>query len=396
MNKLLISILFSVLFLSLSANNAAQPLSDSAKISLLTSSPHDEAVYALYGHTAIRVKDDSAKMDLVFNYGIFDFTKPNFIYRFAKGETDYRLDFYHFRQYLVEYRECGSEVCEQILNLLPEEREALWQALALNALPENRVYRYNFFFDNCATRPIALIEKNINGIINYQGIEEKETFRHAINYLTRENEWLTLGCDLVLGLPTDRVMTQKERLFLPENLKDYLSNSLIVRDESSQPIIAETILHAEQKPKPELKPTILSSPFACFCILFTVLLIITIAERILKKYFRITDCVLFFVAGVAGCIIFFLSFFSVHPSMFPNINLLWLHPLHFVGVIFFSIKKLKKPAFCFHFINFAAIFMMCVAWFFIPQHFNIAFIPLIASLLLRSGWALFRKNLLIE
>jgi hypothetical protein len=108
------------------------------------------------------------------------------------------------------------------------------------------------------------------------------------------------------------------------------------------------------------------------------------------------DIILFSIAGIAGCIIVFLSFISEHPSMFPNINLLWLHPLHFIGVLFFSIKKLKTPAFWFHFINFAAIFVMFVAWLFIPQHFNIAFIPLIASILLRSGWALLRKKLLIE
>jgi hypothetical protein len=378
------------------ASNITQSLSGNAKISLLTSSPYDEEIYTLYGHTAIRIKDDSVKRDLVFNYGIFDFSKPNFIYRFAKGETYYKLDIYNFKRYIVEYQEHGSEVYEQILNLLPEEKEALWQALALNALPENQVYRYNFFFDNCATRPIAIIEKNINGTIHFQGIEERETFRHAINYLTQENKWLTLGCDLVLGLQTDRTMTQKERLFLPENLKNYLSNSVIIREKTSQPLVAATNVLMEQRSKPKPKPTILFSPLIYCCILFTILLIITSIECILKKYFKMADCILFFIAGIAGCIIFFLSFFSVHPCIFPNINLLWLHPLHLIGVIFFSLKKYKKPAFWYHFINFAVIFAMCVIWFFISQHFNIAFIPLIASFLLRSGGALLRKKLLIE
>jgi hypothetical protein len=392
MKKIIVSTLLSVFFLSLSANNTAVPLSDNAIISLLTHSPVDAGIHTRYGHTAIRVKDDSAKIDCVFNYGIFNFSE-DFIYRFAKGKTDYRLESCSFKYEFHSFQSLGCTVWEQVLNLLPEEKETLWQALILNALPENCIYRYNFFFDNCATRPIVMIEKSIHGTVNYQGVEIQETFRHAINYLTKEYPWTTLGCDLVLGLPTDRVMTQKERLFLPVNLKDYLSNSVIIRGETSQPMVLSTNILAKQRPETEQK---IPSPLACFTILFLILLITTWIERVRKKYFRIADCILFSIAGIAGCIIVFLSFFSEHPCMFPNINLLWLHPLHLIGVIFFSIKKLKTPAFWFHFINFAAISVMFIVWFFIPQQFNIAFIPLIASILLRSGWALLRKNLLIE
>jgi hypothetical protein len=382
------AVILSVLFQPLSANSAVPPLSDSATVSLVTSSPVNEAVYTRYGHAAIRVKDSN--FDLVFNYGIFDLSKSNFIYHFVRGETDYRLDAYEFRYELSAYRRHGSSVCEQVLNLLPGEKEALWQALALNALPENRVYRYNFFFDNCATRPIAMIEKSIDGRLDYRGVETEETFRHAINYLTREYEWMTLGCDLVLGLPTDRIMTRKERLFLPENLKDYLNHSVIVRGETSQPAVLATNMLAVQQPGREQKIPVLSSPLACFCLLFAVLLLVTWMERSMKRYFRIVDGILFFVAGMAGCIIFFLSFFSEHPCTFPNINLLWLHPFHLAGVIFISTKKIKKSAFRYHAVNLSVIFAMCVAWLFIPQHFNPAFIPLIAGISLRSGWALLR------
>jgi hypothetical protein len=394
--KNFITALLSILFLPLTANGTVAALSDNVTVSLITSSPSDDEVYTLYGHTAIRVKDDSARFDVVFNYGIFDFSKPNFIYRFAKGETDYILATYEFKREFADYQRRGSGVCEQVLNLLPEEKKALLQALEVNARPENRVYRYNFFFDNCATRPFVMIERSIGGTINYRHIREKETFRHAINNLTREHEWLTLGCDLVLGLPADRIMTQRERLFLPDNLKDYLTHSVIVREDVSQPVVLATNILADQQPKPEQKMNILSSPLACFGVLFVALLLITLLERFFKKYFRLIDSLLFIVAGTAGSIIFFLSFFSVHPGMFPNINIIWLHPLHLLGAVFFSLKKFKKPAFWYHFINFAVIFAMCVAWFFIPQHFNIAFIPLTAILLLRSGWALLRKKLMTE
>lgn len=370
----------------------APSLSTQAQISLLTSSPSDDAVFTVYGHTALRVYDPVLKKDLVFNYGIFDFSKPYFIYRFAKGETDYMLRAYDFSYYLLEYIERGSEVCEQILNLLPEEKEALWQALALNGRPENRVYRYNFFFDNCATRPVVMIENCLQGTIEYAPQTEHPTFREAINYCTRNHPWTTFGCDLIMGMPTDRMMTLKETFFLPAYLEGAFDKAKIVRGNTVEPLITKTNILNEEDPLPEQRPSFLTSPLACFLLFFIIILIITGCEYRRKTYYRLVDCILFFFAGIAGCVLFFLSFISVHPSMFPNISLLWLHPLHFIGVVFFSVKKYNKMAFWYHFINFAAISGMSVAWFLIPQHFNIAFIPLIASLWLRSGWALLRNK----
>ena len=157
-------------------------LSSHAQISLLTCSPCDDEVYALYGHTALRIQDtltingDKHFIDYVFNYGIFDFSKPNFIYRFAKGETDYILGVQDFEPFLSEYQMRGSEVSEQFLNLDFIEKEALWEALIINARPENRTYRYNFFFDNCATRPISMIEQAVSGSIAYVEHPKEITF----------------------------------------------------------------------------------------------------------------------------------------------------------------------------------------------------------------------------
>ena len=370
----------------------ARPLSPQAQISLLTSSPSDDHVYALYGHTGLRVLDKESNFDTVFNYGIFDFDKPNFLYRFAKGETDYKLQVFHYRNYLVEYAMRGSEVYEQVLNLLPEEKEALWQALVLNERPENRVYRYNYFFDNCSTRPIAMIEKNIRGTVKYAPLTGNLTFRDAINYCTRNQPWVIFGCDLIMGIPTDREMTLKETFFIPAYLKDAANKAEIVRGETAVPLVSKINILNEGVLQEDKAPLLITSPLACFGLLFIVVMLITWREWRKKTYYKLVDCTLFFVAGIAGCIMFFLSFISVHPGMFPNISLLWLHPLHFVGVIFFSAKKFNNMAFWYHFINFAPILIMSVVWIFYPQHFNIAFIPLIACFWLRSGWALLRKK----
>jgi len=371
--------------------NTPMLLSSQAEISLITCSPTDDAVFTLYGHTALRVHDPVTNIDHVYNYGIFDFDKPNFIYRFAKGETDYILGVNHFRYFLSEYKSRGSEIHEQVLHLLPEEKEALWQALEWNRRPENRVYRYNFFFDNCATRPLAMIENNMAAAITFAPTTSFSTFREVINQCTRDHPWQTFGCDLALGLPTDRLMTQRETFFIPEYLKNAFATAVIVREGKATPLVKQSRQLAKENRTP-VTPLFITSPIVCFSLLFVFILGLTYHERRKNRYYRFVDILLFFTAGIAGCILFFLSFISVHPSTFPNISLLWLHPFHLLGVFLFSIKKLKKATYWYHLINFAVIMMMCLGWIFIPQHFNIAFIPLIACLLLRSGGALLRHR----
>ncbi|MDR3251290.1 MAG: DUF4105 domain-containing protein [Tannerella sp.] len=371
-------------------------LSLRAQISLLTCSPDNGQLYTVYGHTAIRVVDPEIYMDAVFNYGIFDFTKPNFLYRFAKGETDYKLAVFRFDYFFDDYKERGSEIYEQVLNLQPDELNSLWKELVINMQPENCVYRYNFFFDNCATRPAVIIERNINGKVRFDAKQQFATFRDVINYCTRDHPWSTFGCDLVLGLPTDRVMSPKESFFIPECLKNAFDKAEIIRDGETSPLVLKSNILSEKTLLPEPPQPFATSPLACSILFFTVILLITLMEWRKKTYFRPIDIILFSIAGIAGCIVFFLSFLSVHPGTFPNISIFWLHPFHLAGIIFLLVKKFNKVAFWYHFINFAVVFVMSAAWFFIPQHFNIAFIPLIASLWLRSGTAILRRKFYVE
>ena len=137
-NKINRHLILSLLLFFLLPLQAQTPqLSNDAKISLLTVSPSDDAVYTVYGHSALRVQDAAQKIDAVFNYGIFSFAKPNFIYRFAKGETDYRLGVEHFRDFMIEYEMRGSEVTEQVLELDSITKNRIWEALLINNRPEN-------------------------------------------------------------------------------------------------------------------------------------------------------------------------------------------------------------------------------------------------------------------
>ena len=371
-------------------------LSENAKISLLTTTPTDNAVYTLYGHTSIRVQDSIAanqKIDYVYNYGMFDPSIPYFMYRFAKGETDYWVAYYDYELFVGERQWQNSSVYEQVLNLTPQETQNLWQALIINVQPENRQYRYNFFFDNCATRPALLIEQMVNGQIIYAEQPINKTFRDIINHCTRDDPWLTFGCDLALGSPTDRVVTLHESFFIPEYLQQAFATAQIVNpDGTRRPLVSAEYLLIENMPDEEAgKPFF--TPFLCSLLLLAVILWITWIEWRGKKYFRWVDCLLFFVAGIAGCILFFLCFLSEHPSIWPNISVVWLHPFHLIAVVLFLLKKRNKAGYSYHLINFVALLLMLIAWIFIPQHLNMAFIPLIATLLLRSGYCLIRNRL---
>lgn len=389
-------LLFLFLLYGMAVHAKPLVLSEAAEISLLTSTPIDDRVYTLYGHTSVRVHDPQQNVDLLFNYGIFSFDKPNFIYRFAKGETDYMLEAYPLQDFVIECQIRGSGLTEQVLNFTQAEKQALWEALVENAQPENRVYRYNFFFDNCATRPAVLVEKYTQRKIDYADPGERHTFRELINYCTRNHPWLTFGCDLVLGSPTDREATPHEEFFLPQYLERAFAKATILQpDGSTRPLVKATRTLTEEATR-ETSEKPLFTPLVCSLFLLAFVLLVTWTERRKKTYYRWVDVLLFSIAGLCGIVLFFLSFISVHPSMWPNVWLIWLHPLHLAGAFFFMVKKLNKAAYFYHFINFAALTLLLLGTGFVSQHVNEAFIPLILCLWIRSGYSLIRKKWNIE
>ncbi len=154
-------------------------------------------------------------MNAVFNYGFFDSSQPNFIYHFVKGETDYILGVTSFEDFLSEYGYKGQEVIMQELNLSPEKKQQLYEALSSNALPENREYRYNFFYDNCATRPRDMVENQSEGKILYEPTLHEQTYRDLVHECVRDYPWLLFGIDLVIGNEADRTIDVREKMFIP-------------------------------------------------------------------------------------------------------------------------------------------------------------------------------------
>ncbi|WP_163264738.1 DUF4105 domain-containing protein [Dysgonomonas sp. 216] len=381
-------ILFSLLFISVNTFSQQIQLSDSAKISLLTNYPWDKQVYALFGHTALRVQDEVNGIDVAFNYGIFDFDSSDFLYRFVKGETDYMVVPIKYSYYIGEYNNREVSTFEQALNLTHPEKQAVWDALCINALPENRVYRYNFFFDNCSTRPRDIIENNLLGTVQYGSTGDDMTFRDLLYTHLIMHPWTRFGIDLIIGNGADRIATEDEKMFLPLFLKKSYENAVIIDDEGyERPLVEDQHFVSRFNESGDSFRTP-DYPFITGCFVFAACLLLLMCVCCKEKpspIGRIFDVLLFGVAGVAGCIIFFLMFFSEHPATYPNWNIIWLNPMQLLLAPLFFVKKLSKYISYYHFINFALLSLFLLGWWFIPQSLELAFVPYILSLWLRSG-----------
>ena len=299
---------------------------DSVEISLLTCQPHDE-VYSLYGHTAIRYHDlRPGGFDLAFNYGVFDFKKPHFVARFVFGLTDYELGAYPFKYFLEEYRRFGSMVTEQVLNLTAEEKLILHEALAMNLRPENKIYRYNFFYSNCTTKARDIIENCINGKIEYAGREDyTPSYREMIHSMTRNNPWARFGNDLLLGIKADFKTDLRQQEFLPGNLLYDFDHAQIYSEGTYRPLIKERRI-AVPAGVQIVQEGFPLTPLSCAAVLLAIGLVIFFIEWRKKRVFIVWDVLLMLAVGTFG-IVLTLMLFSQHPTVSLNLQIILLNPL---------------------------------------------------------------------
>ncbi len=384
--------ILSILILLLFCQSAfAQvQLHDSAKVSLLTASPWHGQVYALFGHTAIRVYDDSVGVDAVFNYGYFDDTQPNFYYNFIRGKTDYVLGVTTFNDFLYEYRYKGQEVVEQTLNLSTSEKQQLYEALYINALPENMRYRYDFLFDNCATRPRDMIENYTEGTIVYPETEEVQTFRDLIHGCVHYYPWTEFGIDLIIGSDADRPIDVREKMYIPAYLMNSFEGAVVDRNDSLQNNLvlnSEIVVYLNNERNSPGEASVLTPIIVSFALLIITILISILQFMTLNKSRVpvIYDTILFGLTGIGGLIIMVLMFFSEHPATNPNWNFAWMNIFALVAAILFWVNSAKNIVYFYHFINFAVLTLYILLWWLIPQQMPVATIPFALNLWTRSG-----------
>lgn len=380
--KLFYIILLYIVALPVKAQIA---FSDSLQISLVTCSEGPDA-YERFGHSAIRVLDlKKSDMDLVFHWGVFDFNAPYFVWRFVKGETDYQLGATYTESFVGDYRRRGLSMTEQILNLDQSEIKTLFDAIWENYQPQNRVYRYSFFFDNCATRPFNRINSATDNSIKFDTTWVKPiTLRDMIQEKTNTNNWLDFGISLAVANRADRQAYFKEQMFLPGYLAEAYNNATI----GGKTLVKEERTILEMRPeireKIEAQSFITSPKFVCWAIfiLFLILWRFTILGRKWASFsIRSFESIFLFVTGVTGAILYFLNFISLHPAVDHNVNCLWLLPTNIIFAVLIWVKSAEKVNRIYFFIIFAGIIAYAIINACVRQYVNPAFGPLLFTMI---------------
>jgi hypothetical protein len=356
-------------------------VSNDTVVYLLTCGPGTET-YSIYGHSAIRVVIPGKNSDIVYNWGIFDFSTPHFVWKFAKGRLDYMLGTETVNQFLQIYFIEKRFVVSQRINLDPNEIRTLLALINENLRPENVRYRYDFFLDNCSTRIRDLLEKSVGVNLLYPPDDGSKdpTFRDMISRYQNKYPWLKFGVDLLVGPSADRRASFRNRMFLPLDMQKEMSEVLIRRESKMIPLLQNPEVILDFK-SPVIRSGFMTSPLTVFSLVLILLIIISALPKS-GKVDRIIDIAVFSLFSVLAVLMLFFNFFTDHIHLRWNLNILWLNP--FI-IICLAALILNKNAIKW----FRALFYISVAfiasYLILPQEFNISVFPLLLILLLRSS-----------
>ncbi len=364
------------------AQNVFRTNPDDLKISLITFFPGHE-VYELEGHTALRI--ESPTSDISVNWGMFNFNAPGFIYRFVKGETDYSIAIIPWDVFKREYINDGRRIVQQTLNLNAEQKRKLMALVEENMIPRNRVYRYNYVKDNCATRPLAIIERAVGDSLWLQSPEviaenpDLKSFRDFMTYYHRNYPWYQFGIDLALGSGIDYEITQHEMAFAPVILYDEIAGARIGGPDGPSLVTSTDVLNDVSVDNGVLGPTPwYQTPVFIFWVIALVLGIAgEYSVRKKRRYPRIAATVFYAILTLTGLLLTFLIFISVHEATSPNWNYLWINPIALMPVVLLWIPSkwnILKWYFAANGVACAAVF---IVWLVGVQSPNPAFVPLV-------------------
>jgi hypothetical protein len=344
--------------------------------SILTCSPGDD-LYSVFGHSAIRIRDEEKNIDLVYNYGTFNFNTDGFYVKFARGKLDYMISREPFHIFQYEYLVENRWVKEQKL-LIPEANALkLWMLLEENLKPENRYYKYDFFFDNCATRIWDMVNLACDNQLVMSPVESLGTFRETVESYLLYMPWSKIGIAMALGAPYDRKMKPGEQAFLP----DYLMAQFAGATLNGQPICAEPeeLLNREDHPKRASMLPVLISMALLFWFGW---LFYRHREQSLIRIGK----VLAGATSIVGVVLILLWFATDHLATVRNPDLLWCFPFS----LFFRGKNKGRKAMSW--LAFVGTLTAFIFYFFIAASLTtkLFFIPLIASLLIYR-WSVLRS-----
>lgn len=371
------------------ATGRVQAQSCHLRVSLLTCASGED-LYATFGHSAIRVIDSTDGGDYVFNYGTFDTDTPHFYWKFVRGRLLYCLSASDYPSFMAEYYDEKRKVTEQVLDLSCAEKQAVWDFLRENYRPENRYYKYDFLFDNCATRIRDLFSRvlgkawSVPDVIPEKGI----TFREIINGYLQDKPWERLGINLMFGKSTDRAIRPPEIMFLPRYLETALDSATL----SGSPVVKEK--KTVYDPGPASAP---GYPFTgqpllwCSLLALIVVLLSFRPGRAGRAVLPWVDRFLFFLTGLLGCFLLFMWFGTDHRVCAWNLNLLWAFPPNVV-FSFYAHRGSRGTRRYATWVILLNLFLLA-GWFVLPQQLPAETIPVIVMLVVRSWQILARPRL---
>jgi hypothetical protein len=348
------------------------------RISLLTCSPGEE-LYSIFGHSAVRIIDSNSVTDYIYNFGTFDFDQEGFYLKFMRGNLLYFVSAERAEDFINAYAYEKRGITEQVLDLSATEKKKMQYALNENLKEENRFYKYDFFLDNCTTRLRDLISNNKTTTPILPAVMQPQTtYRQAIHYYLEKGGqyWSELGIDILLGARTDKVMTESEQQFLPDNLMysiDSCKNMAMVKE--------KTVLYS---PLNETGKVALFSPLNCFLILFIFIFGIGFIKHPIAHKFLNTFDVLFFIAtGFLGVLLILMWVATNHSMTKNNLNLFWALPTNLW--VAFQLNRNRRWILIYLKVVVVISSLLLVFWRFLPQEFNISLIPIVILIMWRCS-----------
>lgn len=390
MKRSALFLLLTLILCSSICRAQAVTASPEAQFSVITCGPGTE-LYSSFGHSAFRFRDPSLGIDWVYNYGTFDFDTPNFYGKFIQGKLPYALSKQRFENFLYTYQMENRFVREQLLTLTPTETHALLKYLEHNNEPANRFYKYDFLFENCATKIPDVLSSVLGPSLeySYDHLKEDKSFRDLIHENLYWNSWSSFGIDLALGAVIDRKATGSEFSFLPKYVELQVDNASLGGSE----------LGGRKRPILEVNATVNQSVFTATPLFWMLLvlgitLVITWIDYRNQTRSRVLDFILFITTGAAGCLILFLWFFTDHTATAQNANLLWAFPANLVMAFRVFSKTSRKQRDGRYLIFLLILLAICVGlWLTGVQVFSPVALPLWGALMSRYIFLLYFKKI---
>ena len=295
------------------------PLSEKAHVSIITCGLGNET-YSYFGHTAIRIADPVNNIDLVYNYGAFDFSTPNFVAKFAKGDLQYFVVVHPYNDFINEYNYEKRSVYEQELLIDKDLKQKIFDNLNSTLLSGDRYYTYKFIDKNCTSMVVDIINKSLNKIVITKKGDTDKTYRSILFPYFDGHFYEKLGTSIIFGRKVDQLGT---KIFLPFELKNSLEKTTF----ENRPFVSKskTILNFEKE-----------TPISWWNNVYSYIIILAFVVLINQKAI---DKIYLFILSLMGFFFVTVGFYSFHHELTMNYNILLFSPLLLILIIFSVINN---------------------------------------------------------